>query len=86
MNQSDNVSSVGSNWLLFGQKFPREEIVFFCQIVILYTIIICSIYNLSGEKNERLSPLWISLLGSSVGYLLPNPTISKKKDVLHNSA
>ena len=30
---------------LFGIKCPKEEIVFLCQIVILYTVIVISIYT-----------------------------------------
>jgi len=78
--ESDNTS----RWLLFGQKFPKEEIVYFSQIIILYTIIICSIINITTNC-ERLNPVWISLLSSSVGYLLPHPKINKN-DVLHNAS
>ena len=78
--ESDNTS----RWLLFGQKFPKEEIVYFSQIIILYTVIICSIVNLSIDNRQQ--SLWISLLSSSIGYLLPTPTIQNKNDVLHHPA
>ena len=70
-----------SSWLLFGQRLPREEIVFFCQVVVIFTVIVCSIYNLSAS--HPLESLWVSLLSSGIGYLLPGPTL-KSKDVLHN--
>lgn len=65
-----------SNWCLLGRSVPRSEIVFFCQVIIIYTVIITCIYNLS-TGNEPTN-LWITLLGSSLGYLLPSPSIQKK--------
>ena len=62
------------NWTLLGRKVPRSEIVFLCQVVILYSVILTSIYNLTKGPTEKQN-LWISLLCSSLGYLLPNPTL-----------
>ena len=64
----------GTNlWRILGQKVPKGEIVFFTQVIILYTVILTSIYNLStGIKDTNL---WTALLSCSLGYLLPSPTI-----------
>jgi hypothetical protein len=62
---------------MFGKRVPRSEIVFFCQIIILYTVIVTSIYNLS--RGHQDGHLWTALLSSSLGYLLPNPTIKRSK-------
>ena len=52
-----------------------DIILFAAQMIAVYIIISISLYNLTQtiEKKE----LWISLLSSSVGYLLPSPAISK---------
>ena len=55
-----------------GTACPKEEIVFLCQVVVLYTVILISIYNLTTGHGD--SNLWTALLSSSLGYLLPNPT------------
>ena len=76
------MSSENRTWLLFGQKCPRQEVVFFAQTVIIYVVIIASIVNLSlgiGESN-----LWVALLSSCLGYLLPNPTLDKNEPVLRD--
>ena len=65
-------------WRLFGIKCPKEEIVFLCQIVILYTVIVISIYNLTVGHDD--SNVWTALLNSSLGYLLPNPTLKRNDD------
>ena len=74
-------SETDSRTLSFAKK--RPEIVFLCQILILYTVIVVSIYNLTTGKEN--SNLWTALLSSCLGYLLPNPTI-KHKHVLPDFA
>ena len=65
-------------WHLFGTVCPKEEIVFLCHVIVLYTVILISIYNLTtGHEN---SILWTALLSSSLGYLLPNPTLRRNGD------
>ncbi len=62
-------------WHLLGTRVPREEIVYFCQMIIVYIIIIASITNLSLQNGS--TELWISLLSSCIGYALPNPKMKK---------
>ena len=72
-NEKDNTP-----WHLFGTVCPKEEIVFLCQVVVLYTVILISIYNLTtGHANFNM---WTALLSSSLGYLLPNPTLRRNGD------
>ena len=63
-------------WAVLGKQFPRSEVRFFTQVFILYVVIITCLVNLSFGKND-LSSLWITLLSSSIGYLLPSPSIQK---------
>ena len=45
----------------------------------VYIVVITSIVNLCiSDKNTCL---WSSLVSGSVGYLLPSPSISKKKEI-----
>ena len=65
-------------WHLFGTVCPKEEIVFLCQVLVLFTVILISIYNLTtGHENSNL---WTALLSSYLGYLLPNPTLRRNGD------
>ena len=50
--------------------------VFFSQIVIVFVVIFAAIINLTLFPEGR-QELWITLLSSSIGYLLPSPTIKK---------
>ena len=73
-----DASNDSTPWHLFGTECPKEEIVFLCQVVILYTVIVISIYNLTVGHGD--SNLWTALLSSSLGYLLPNPTLRRNGD------
>ncbi len=51
----DNISeehSQRSQWYLFGQKFPRNEIVFFIQVILVYIVVITSVVNLSMGSDD----------------------------------
>ena len=70
-----NNGNNGNNgkWHLFGKFCPRSEIVFFVQVVLVYIVVIVSIVNLTiGRPDDKL---WIALLSSSIGYILPSPNL-----------
>ena len=48
-------------------------------VIILYTVIVVSIYNLIVGHGD--STLWTALLSSSLGYLLPNPSLKREDGV-----
>lgn len=76
MNIEGSDPSLSKKWCCFGTEVPKNEIVYFCQIIVIFTIIVTSLYQLAvGSRNNEL---WISLLSSSLGYILPNPTIKGK--------
>ena len=73
----ENTSIPSENsWNVFGQSVPKTEIQYLCQIIVIYVVIITCIVNLSIDNGD--SNLWTALLSSSLGYLLPNPTLKKK--------
>ena len=56
----DEVDANG--WHIFGRECPKEEIVFLCQVIILYTVIVVSIYNLTVAHDD--STLWTACLAA----------------------
>ena len=84
--QIGDAPSVSSKWNCFGYRFPRQEVVYFSQIIIIYIVIITCLLNLSFDVGE--SNLWTALLGSCLGYIMPHPSMNKDNDgsLLHNSA
>ena len=77
-SQHRQESVVSGNWYLMGRPFPRSEVKYLAQVLILYIVILTCLVNLSVGKSE-LRTIWISLLSSSIGYILPSPHISKPK-------
>lgn len=80
--ESDDSHSVKSIklWQCFGSTYPKNEVVFFGQIILLYVVVIAAIVNLSYPAlAESRSALWISLLSSSIGYILPHPTFKTSR-------
>ena len=73
--EEDDDEVDANGWHIFGRECPKEEIVFLCQVIILYTVIVVSIYNLTVAHDD--STLWTALLSSSLGYLLPNPSLKR---------
>ena len=69
--------SSGSQWKIFGRTIPKNEVIFICQVVILYIVILTCIVNLSLGNGD--SNLWTALLSSSMGIMLPAPTLSKRR-------
>lgn len=60
-----------------GNKIPNSEIVYFCQMIVVYIIIITSVVDLSLRNGS--SELWIPLHSSTIGYILPNPSLRQEK-------
>ena len=52
-----------------------DIVLFSAQILVIYIVVSISLYNLTQSNDNK--ELWISLLSSSVGYLLPSPFLSK---------
>lgn len=69
----ENVHTEERGWCCSGSRVPSAEIVYISQIVVIFLVVIASIYNLSTNVGDQ--QLWTALLSSSMGYLLPNPKI-----------
>ena len=52
-----------------------RDLEFLCQAVVLFVVVITSIYNLSSSKDTN-QPLWASLLSICVGLCVPGPTVA----------
>jgi hypothetical protein len=55
----------------------RNVVVFLCQVLVLFTVVVFSLYNLSAGGDQNT--LWASLLNASLFAMLPAPSIRDKK-------
>jgi hypothetical protein len=77
------MSGRSEGWRLCCTKAPKDEIVYCCQLVIAYVIIIVSLLNITFTENDTC--LWSTLISGTVGYLLPNPHLHKNESLLPNT-
>ena len=52
-----------------------RDLEYLCQAVVLFVVVVSSIYNLSSVKDSN-QPLWASLLSVCVGLCVPGPTVA----------
>lgn len=55
-----------------GLTFVYAETVFIGQMLTVFAVVSVALYNLTTTDGAP-QPLWIALLGSCLGYVLPNP-------------
>ena len=68
------------HWRVCGEKFPREEVVYLCQILMLYSVIVVGLVNLTlwwSTDDAAWKQFWISTVSGGIGYLLPQPIFGK---------
>jgi len=57
----------------------HHKSVYYTQVILIYTLSLACILNLSLGTEPMT--LWISLLSSSIAYLLPGPKLKTEKKV-----
>ena len=58
-------------------KLLKIVSLFFAQIIVVYMIIITSLVQISLRSPDK--ELWLILLSSSIGYILPSPALKFRK-------
>lgn len=59
---------------------PKNQALFFAQIILIYIIIGVSLSQLILQSTEK--ELWLVLLSTSIGYILPSPRLKYLKQSL----
>ena len=79
-NYFEKESSSKSSWKFCNQTtLPRSEVVFFVQMfVILLLISLCIVKLTVLKPNCEETSVWIFILSSLFGYILPNPRLRIK--------
>ena len=79
LQRSVRSTDSNSTWPVCWQKIPKEEVIYFTQVLLIYIVVVACLVNLSLEFGTQ--SLWSSLLSGCLGYLLPNPTIARDKKI-----
>lgn len=67
-----STDSNNDKWVVWGRQLPKGEIVYFCQTIVIFTVIVSAIINISIGNS---SDIWLTLLSISLGAILPNPKV-----------
>ena len=73
---SDQVSVqtfAAGDWGLCGTRVPKNQVTYMTQVILVYGIIAVSLSQLILQSADR--ELWLVLLSTSVGYILPSPRL-----------
>ena len=70
-------SSKAAPYTCCGNRVPKNQFTYVSQIIVIYAIIATSIVHLSLQSENR--ELWLILLSSSLGYILPSPGLKFTK-------
>ena len=65
-------------------RIVKNRFTFFAQIIVVYMIIITSLVQISLRIPDK--ELWLILLSSSIGYILPSPGLKIRKQASPISA
>ncbi len=71
---SASTSRLSVRW----NRTTHRQIIYYCQIVVIYIIIITCLLNLSLSNDKDC--VWSTLLSACIGYLLPPPKLDKFKN------
>ncbi len=79
-NMADNKQN---GWFNECSSPTAAELIYFCQIISIFIVIITALYNLTYKNGDE--SLWTALLTSCLGYMLPNPKIKNNRVNDHNA-
>lgn len=77
MDVEANSNSDKDSWQILGRSVPKQEVVYFCQVILIYIVVITCVVNLTLQRDD--GKVWTSLLSGCLGYMLPNPKIKIRK-------
>ena len=63
------------SWKWFGPTCKRFLMVFLSQFLVILLILACCIVRITLAKTCEETTVWIAILSSTVGYILPSPKI-----------
>ena len=83
-SSGDNNSDISKrDFACCHNRVPKNQFTYILQIVVIYAIIATAIVHISLQSDNR--ELWLVLLSSSLGYILPSPGLkfAKKPNTMH---
>ena len=63
------------SWIFCNKHLPRSEVVFISQCILVFILVLVSITCLAISKTCEETTVWVAILSSSVGYMVPPPKL-----------
>ena len=73
-DQTDSVSQQISDTTTTFMTTKKTRFLFIAQLLIVFIVVCSAIINLSLPNNEQNKDMWLALLCSAMGYMMPNPS------------
>ena len=71
----DDNNQERQSWKCFGHTCNRSLVVFLSQFFVILVILACSIVRITLATYCEETTVWIAILSSTVGYILPSPKL-----------
>ena len=71
----DDNNQERKSWACLGQTCSRSLIVFLSQLFVILLIIFGCFWRIHLSKNCDESTVWVGILCSAAGYILPSPRL-----------
>ena len=71
----DDKNQERQSWKCLGHSCNRSLVVFLSQFLVILTILACAITRITLAKTCEETTVWIAILSSTVGYILPSPKL-----------
>ena len=71
----DDNNQERQSWKCFGQTCNRSLVFFLSQFFVILLILACCIVRITLAETCEETTVWIAILSSTVGYILPSPKL-----------
>ena len=71
----DDNNQERQSWKCFGQTCNRSLVVFLSQFFVILVILVFCIVRITLATTCEETTVWIAILSSTVGYILPSPKL-----------
>ena len=63
------------SWKFFGRTCNISLVVFMCQFFVIVLMLACPIVRIMLSTTCEETTVWVAILSSTVGYILPSPKL-----------
>lgn len=62
-------------WKVCGFQWSRTAVLFIVQCTLIFMLASCALWGIIISKSCEETTVWVAVLSSTIGYILPAPSI-----------